>query len=415
MSEAFGDDLRRRLARLGRAPSGRHQGPIAARPQVAQGLPAGDELSTPHGIAFRLEEHYAPGFDHGSGRLEELSALDAALVAEVAFRTGRRAVPHDRMAFIDTETTGLAGGAGTLVFLVGVGTFDETGFRLRQYFLRDPSEESAMLFALRGDLEDADCFVTFNGRVFDIPLLEMRYVMGLRSSWELTKRAQIDLLPISRRLWRNELPDCSLSTIERHVLGVRRTHEDIPGAQIPGMYLDFLRTRDGSQMSRVLYHNALDVLSLVTLTAQAVGRHQAARLGNLSSAEALAVARWHQRAGRTSESLHAYRVAIKSESRHVQLEALRRYTTYLKRLDRHAQAEESWRLWHQIAPHDPTPCVEMAKLYEWQTPNLFQAQHWALEALHCLTEWRDDWRKARARSEISHRLERIQRKLRDDG
>lgn len=416
MTEASSDDLRRRLARIGRKGASRQrEAARSRRPPAARGLPPGEELRTPHGVAFRLEAHYAPDFDHGAGQLAQISTLDASLVAEVAFRARRGAVSLDRLAFIDTETTGLAGGAGTLVFLVGIGSFVEQGFRLRQYFLRDPSEEGAMLFSLRGDLEGADCFVTFNGRAFDIPLLEMRYVLGLRSRWELTKHPQIDLLPISRRLWRRELPNCTLSTIEREVLGVRRTHEDIPGAQIPSMYLDFLHTGDGSQMSRVLYHNALDVLSLVTLTTHAVSRHQESRAGNLSPAEALAVARWHQHSGRASEALQSYEEAIESGSRPVRLEALRRRTVYLKRLDHHAQAEESWRLWHQIDPRDPAPCIEMSKLYEWRTPDLRQAEHWAREALHCLADWPEDWRRARLEPEINHRLERIRRKLMVEG
>ncbi len=415
MSEKLSDDLRRRLARLGRKPITGAEKAGSPRGDGARGLPTGDELSTPHGVAFRIEEHYAPEFDHGGGRLEELSTLDGRLVGQVAFRTDRRPVAHDHLAFIDTETTGLAGGAGTLIFLVGVGSFGDQGFRLRQYFLRDPSEESAMLFALRDELAEADCFVTFNGRAFDIPLLEMRYVMGLRSRWELTKYPQIDLLPISRRLWRKDLPDCTLSTIEQRVLGVRRTEEDIPGALIPAMYLDFLRTGDGTQMSRVLYHNALDVLSLVTLTAHAVERHQEARLGNLSGAEALAVGRWHQRTGRSATALRAYARAIELGSAPVRLEALRRCTIYLKRLDRHAEAEQSWRLWHQIDPEDPTPCIEMSKLYEWRAPDLHQAEIWARQALACLAHWPDDWRRKRVRSEIAHRLARIQRKIGDDG
>jgi uncharacterized protein YprB with RNaseH-like and TPR domain len=415
MSDKLSEDLRRRLARLGRKSVAGGEKAGSRRRGAARGLPSGDELTTPHGVAFRIEAHYAPEFDHGTGRLKELSSLDGGLVGQVAFRTERRPVAHERMAFIDTETTGLAGGAGTLVFLVGIGTFGDQGFRLRQYFLRDPAEESAMLFALRDDLAEADCFVTFNGRAFDIPLLEMRYVMGLRSHWALTKHPQIDLLPISRRLWRKELPDCTLSTIEQQVLGVRRTQEDIPGQLIPEMYLDFLRTGDGSQMSRVLYHNAIDVLSLVTLTTHAVERHQVARLGNLSGAEALAVGRWHQRAGHSATALRAYERAIEHGSRPVRLEALRRHTIYLKRLGRHAEAEQSWRLWHQIDPADPTPCIEISKLYEWRAPDLHQAEIWARQASACLAHWPDDWRRTRVQSEIAHRLARIQRKLGDRG
>lgn len=409
MTEQEADALRRRLARLGRR--GAKRPPAEPRRSRPPGrLPPGDEVSTPHGIAYRLEDRYAPDFGHGSGLLGELVGIDSGLVAEVAFQPDLQGVAVDRLAFIDTETTGLAGGAGTLVFLVGIGHFDEQGFRLRQYFLRDPAEERAMLFALREDLQTAEGFVTFNGRAFDIPLLEMRYVMGLRSRWELTKWPQIDLLHISRRLWSRELPDCTMSTIEQEVLGVERSEQDVPGAAIPGMYLDYLHTRSGGGMNRVIYHNAVDVLSLVTLAAKAVERHQGADLGRLSGGEALAVARWHQSADRGTEALRAYRAAIQSGSGEVRLEAFRRYTVLLKRLDRHEEALESWRQWHETDPADPRPCIELAKYYEWRSHDLGQAAHWAQEASLTIASWPSGWRRERMQAEIEHRLARIEGK-----
>jgi len=116
---------------------------------------------------------------HGSGRLADLLAFDSELVADVASHPGLRQAELSHLVFLDTETTGLVGGAGTLVFLVGVGTYVEGAFRLRQYFLRNPDEEAAMLLALQPDLEAAHGFVTFNGRAFDLPLLETRYIIGL--------------------------------------------------------------------------------------------------------------------------------------------------------------------------------------------------------------------------------------------
>jgi hypothetical protein len=201
-----------------------------------------------------------------------------------------------------------------------------------------------------------------------------------------------------------------MSTIEQEVLGVKRSEQDVPGGQIPGMYLDFLHTGDGQDMHRVIYHNAIDVLSLVTLAAQAVDRHQGARLGGLSGAEALAVARWHQSADRTADAVQAYLAAIQSGSDGVRLEAFRRYTVLLKRLDRYGEALDIWRMWHDTDPEDPRPCIEMAKFHEWQSHDLGQAQHWSQEAALTIASWPEGWRRERMRAEIEHRLARIERK-----
>jgi uncharacterized protein YprB with RNaseH-like and TPR domain len=257
------DALRRRLGRLG---GGKKPKPQSAKP--AQGLPPGEDLPTEFGQAFRLEQAYELDHQHGKTSLDELLNFSPQLAAEVARDPGLESVDLEGLLFLDTETTGLAGGAGTLVFLVGIGAFIQGQFRLRQYFLREPAEEQAMLHALSDDLEAAAGFVTFNGRAFDLPLVEMRYQMGLRRRWALTRSPHLDLLFPSRRLWRNHLPDCTLGTIERQVLGVERGEQDVPGALIPGLYLDYLRSGDASEMNRVLYHNAVDVLSLVGLTAR---------------------------------------------------------------------------------------------------------------------------------------------------
>ncbi len=127
-----------------------------------------------------MQHSYPSDHQHGPGRLSDLLVYDALLASDVARQPALAQARMDGLLFLDTETTGLAGGAGTLAFLVGVGTFTAEGFRLRQYFLRDPAEEAAMLHALLEDLEAATGLVTFNGQAFDLPLLESRYIVGLR-------------------------------------------------------------------------------------------------------------------------------------------------------------------------------------------------------------------------------------------
>ncbi len=164
-------DLRRRLRQLGRRTIA-HASVAAARGAVG-GTLEGEEIATPLGTAYRMQRSYPSDHQHGPGRLSDLLVYDALLASDVARQPALAQARMDGLLFLDTETTGLAGGAGTLAFLVGVGTFTAEGFRLRQYFLRDPAEEAAMLHALLEDLEAATGLVTFNGQAFDLPLLEL--------------------------------------------------------------------------------------------------------------------------------------------------------------------------------------------------------------------------------------------------
>lgn len=364
------------------------------------------------GAAFRLEQRYPLQHRHGPRSLADVLGFDPQLAAEVARQPALQAVPLDRLAFLDTETTGLAAGAGTLVFLVGVGTFEDGAFRLRQYFLRTPDEEAGMLEALRQDLEAVGGFVTFNGQAFDVPLLEMRYLLSLRQRCLLSQWPHLDLLHPARRLWQRLAPDCSLGTLEKMMLGVVRAEADVPGSLIPSLYLDYLRSGHIEGIARILYHNTIDVLSLVGLATEVLGRHGQIDNGALSAAEALGVARWHQRAGRVSLAESGYRMAVATSSQaDVRIEALRRLTAQLRQHGRAQEAVEGWQTWHDLDPTDPEPCVALAKYYEWQAHDFGEAKRWAEEALVCLTHWPPGWQRKEAWRAVEHRLSRLAHKL----
>jgi uncharacterized protein YprB with RNaseH-like and TPR domain len=366
-------------------------------------------VATGSGIAYRLEANYPLHFEHGRWPLHAALSYAPELAADVAQQDGLTSLLPDQLAYLDTETTGLAGGAGTLVFLIGIGRFVDGGFRLHQYFLRDPVEEPAMLLALQEDLEAARGFVTFNGQRFDMPLLEMRYVTGLRRRWRLTSLPQLDLLFPARRLWRHRLPDCSLATLEAELLGVRRQELDVPGAEIPGMYLEYLRSGRTDGIRRILYHNAQDVLSLVGLTAHILDRHASDTAG-LAEGEALALARWHARLGRPEEAERYYLAALETNDTETRREALSGYTMLLKSTGRRSEAISGWDEWGGLAPEDPTPAIELAKYYEWHERDYGLALRWTEQALASLEAWPPDWRRSAMQAEIHHRLERLRKK-----
>ncbi|MDR7548545.1 MAG: ribonuclease H-like domain-containing protein [Armatimonadota bacterium] len=183
------------------------------------------------------------------------------LVREVFGR--ERPHPSDAGAlFLDTETTGLAGGTGTTPFLIGLATVDGDAVVVEQFFLRRLSGEAAMLEAVRDRFQEAETLVTFNGRRFDWPILEARYIMSRLPVDPPADHA--DLMSAARRLWHRPLGTYRLTAVERLALGIERP-DDVDSAEIPGMYLDYLRTGDPGPLEPVFTHNQQDVLCLLHL------------------------------------------------------------------------------------------------------------------------------------------------------
>ena len=161
------------------------------------------------------------------------------------------------------DATGLAGGAGTAAFLIGLGFVDGERFRVRQYFMRDYHEEGALLHALGEEVGRFDRLVTFNGKMFDIPLLDARFRLN-RCCFPLAEAKHLDLLHPARRLWKARLESCRLQSLEAGLMGLRRAG-DIPGEEIPRVYFDWVRRRDARMLARVFEHNRQDIVSLAAL------------------------------------------------------------------------------------------------------------------------------------------------------
>lgn len=168
--------------------------------------------------------------------------------------------------FLDTETTGLAGGTGTYAFLVGIAWWDAGGLEVEQFFLREHSEEHSLLTALAERLSERRVLVTFNGKTFDWPLLETRYRMT-RSIRVPEPRAHLDFLHPSRNLWRLRLGSVRLPELERHVLGWNRG-ADVMSEYIPQIYFDFLRGGSPDPLVPIFLHNQMDLRGLAGLAAR---------------------------------------------------------------------------------------------------------------------------------------------------
>jgi hypothetical protein len=414
-------DLRERLRRLGvkQGREGLTPSPKSDLPGLKDpaGLP-GKEITTDLGPYFLIETSYALDHEHGPRTLGDFVGIDSHTAAHLSRDEAFVEADVSKLAFLDIETTGLVGGAGTLAFLVGLGFLEDDHFTLRQYFLRDPAEEKAMLSGLAETLKERSGLVTYNGRAFDVPIVQARFTMSFggrrgdaRRRFDLGRYPHLDLLPPARRLWRGRYENCSLGTLERAVLGLERTAEDMPGALIPQLYVHYLHTGETGDMKRVIYHNAEDILSMVTLSAHILDTFAGKPGKSRSGVDSLRLALWHDDLAHTIEADSHYRAALARPLPDDQaLVAYKRYAAFLKGVGRQAQAVEWWRQWADLDASDPTPCIELAKYYEWETKEIARAREWASQALLCLAHWKKGWQRDEAWKEIQHRLERLGRK-----
>ena len=216
----------------------------------------------------------------------------------------------EQWLFLDTETTGLAGGSGTYAFLVGVAWWDGGGLEIEQFFMREYREERSLLFALQERIAEHPVLVTFNGKSFDWPLLETRYRMS-RKICVPTPRAHLDFLHPARNLWRLRLGSVRLSELERHVLGWDRG-ADVLSGQIPQIYFDYLRGGPPERLVPVLNHNQMDLRGLAALSSRILSLlSDAENLGH-DGLELFGVSRICEKRGEHSRARNLYEKSIAS-------------------------------------------------------------------------------------------------------
>ena len=271
-------------------------------------LMTGEVVRTPHGEHFETERLWEPHRRHGSMDISALAELPEDLLDQLSGGAIARSHPS-KWAFLDTETTGLAGGAGTYAFLVGVGSIEPAGFRLRQFFMRDFGEEASQLSRLAEYLARFDVLITYNGKSYDQPLLETRFRMA-RARHPFDRMEHLDLLFGARRLWKLRLESCRLVDLENRILGVER-EGDLPGEMIPYVYFEFLRTQEAFRVVPIFHHNAIDILSLACLTAIVPFAFRSPADAPLRHGpDLIGLARWLGQGGRRDEALSLFRRAV---------------------------------------------------------------------------------------------------------
>ncbi len=309
--------------------------------------------------------------------------------------------------FLDTETTGLSRGAGTVAFLVGVGWVSGNRFLVRQLLMPDYSVEPLLLSTLAEIMRQFEYVVSFNGKAFDMPLLEVRFTMSRMA--ELYKpMQQIDLLHPARRLYKLRLNSCKLSRLENHILDINREN-DLPGSEVPQRYFDYLKTGDERLLDDILEHNRQDIVSLGTLLG--VLSRAYLRPTDLQSAMDLySVGRALERGGERQAAVECYTLAARSmpatslqslRDKAVQPDALWALSMIHKRAGDYEQAVQQWQQLINSEQLGLKPYLEMLKHLEHREKNFEQA----LKLCQAARRW------ARSPAEISE-LEKRENRLR---
>ena len=374
------------------------------------------------GQSFVVERRIGAERQHGCARIGALAshvqraADDARLVGIL---TG---VPAPApFVFFDLETTGLSGGAGTHAFLVGCGWFDEDGsFLIRQHLLTRYAVERRMLERVGDEFLRAGAIVSFNGKSFDAPLLDTRYLFH-RLEWSGARLPHIDALHPSRRFWRQSAggfrETCSLSALEQEVLGVERRH-DVAGFEIPARYFHFVRSGEAEPLAAVFEHNRLDLLSLAGLFARLLDLVREGPASAGTAWEALALGRTYARAGLEAPACASLERAldlddgIRTEGVAPGVEALRALALVHRRARRHDDAARCWQRLLEARSCPPSFAREaneaLAIHHEHRVRDLNGAKAFALRSL---AEGKEVGSGERWNDAVRHRLQRLERKM----
>ena len=376
----------------------------------------GVDLETRCGPTFMSEQIYPRGYRHGTAALSGPCPLEAL----AAWGCSTRMVDPDmgNLLFLDTETTGLMGGTGTYAFLIGLGYHESDGFHLVQLFLRDPAQERALLSGLEQWAARFEVIVTFNGKTFDLPLLNARCTLNgfapLFASFD-----HLDLLHLARKLWRDRLASRALGDLEKEILRFKRTGEDIPGWMIPDLYFNYLRSADARPLAGVFYHNAIDILSMAALFNHVAALlAEPARLlastpwvGDGAGLDLAAVARLYEGLGWLEKAAQLYESSLdQGLPEAFYFKTLERYAAMERRQGRWEQAAH---LWERAAERGQfEACIELAKYYEHRARDYQQAVQWVERAIEQAPRtFRFEYARRDALKELAQRSERLHKKI----
>ncbi len=367
----------------------------------------GNLIEGPDGISLVVKNQYPYHYVHGEMAISDIHSLTCSTLAVMGGDERLSQLGIDDLLFLDTETTGLSGGAGTCAFLVGAGFFTDDSFQVHQLFMRDFNEEKAMLGHFREMLSKARALVTYNGKAFDAPLLEGRFVLQRRKT-SLSALPHLDLLFPSRKLWKGRYEDCRLVTLEEKVLASPR-HDDIDGSLIPRCYFDYLHSGETSMIEKIFNHNRHDIITLVALAAK-IGQMLENPLKE-NGQGLVRLGRLHSERGDKEVGRHCLESALDAELEQVDRAlAGKELSLQYRREGRYAESAETLeKLIRTGECSDPAPFIELAKHYEHREKDYEKALKLVLHLLEHLPSGQISLREA-----LLHRKARLERKKNGD-
>ena len=371
-----------------------------------ESLVNGYEIETVFGNVFSSNHHYSEDHIHGKVPLKPISRYGVlAQWAQAAELSDSRI---DDFIFLDTETTGLSGGTGTMPFMIGAARFIQNQFVVEQFFLRNPSEEKAQLAALNQFVDGGQAIVSYNGKSFDLPIINTRYILN-RLGNPFEEMAHFDLLHISRRVWKRRLKQCNLGNIEKEILQFQRSGEDAPGYLVPEFYRDYLLNGDGSQIAKVFYHNEIDVVSLSALFTVLAAILEDPTPDNLvHAADIYSLGKLMESLDKddVANNLYAFNGLTEAKGEEFVLSLLSRAKMFKRQKD-YAKALPLWQQAHELGSADAS--LELAIYYEHIAKDLPQALYYT-DSLLKQAESQTSPNKT-SFDQITHRRKRILRKM----
>ncbi len=404
------ESLSDKLRSLGVQTGPRNISPPVKKHVDIEDVVSGTFMETNFGPIFCSESKSGNVYTHGSVQfISEPIHRELVRWADPTFSND--SIDLESILFLDTETTGLSGGTGTIPFMVGIGRFVGNEFVTFQTFLRNPAEERAQLDLLNRFFDNAKVIATYNGKSFDIPILNTRYVLnGLPSPFK--NLGHVDLLSLSRRLWKRRLENRTLKDIETEILNFERNQMEVPGWEVPILYFNYLRTGDPAPMAGVFYHNAVDVQSLAALLLY-MNRMVVQPESNpeLLPVDLLSLAIQFESTGENVRAIALYEQLLSSELLEPHATELRlRYARILKRNGDYIKTVSVLDSEHQEM--DIQRIIQLAKVLEHQQKDIYTALEWTEKALHILEENSQEQLSSQpVKNDLLKRRDRLVRKI----